>query len=169
MGPNASQADILDLGCGTGLFGVAARPWCHSLVGVDVSPGMLAVAASKSAYEDLVAADLLDHLRACDGDAFNAIVAADVLCYLGDLTELFEQAHRICRAGGIFGFSVENDFLATADYQLRSTGRFAHRVGYVRALAQRFGFAERVADQVTIRFENGSPVIGMVFLLAKPG
>ncbi len=150
------------------MFGVAAKPWCHSLVGVDVSPGMLAVAASKSAYEDLVAADLLDHLRACDGDAFSAIVAADVLCYLGDLTELFEQAHRVCRAGGIFGFSVENDPLATADYGLRSTGRFAHSAGYIRALAQRFGFAEREANPVTVRFENGSPVTGLVFLLVKP-
>ena len=95
-------------------------------------------------------------------------VAADVLCYLGDLTELFEQAHRVCRAGGIFGFSVENDPLATADYGLRSTGRFAHSAGYIRALAQRFGFAEREANPVTVRFENGSPVTGLVFLLVKP-
>ena len=35
---------VLDLGCGTGLAGVAIRPFCDRLVGMDLSSGMLEVA-----------------------------------------------------------------------------------------------------------------------------
>ena len=167
LGSAASTADILDLGCGTGLFGAAVRPWCGTLVGVDLSAGMLVVAAQKSIYDRLVEADLFDYLRACAADAFQVIVAADVLCYLGDLAELFEQAKRVCRAGGILAFSIEEDSGSAADYGLRPTGRFAHSAAYVRLLANRLWFAERLAEQVTVRFENGAAVEGRLFVLAK--
>ena len=38
---------VLDLGCGTGLAGAAFRPFCDWLVGVDLSPAMLAQARGK--------------------------------------------------------------------------------------------------------------------------
>jgi predicted TPR repeat methyltransferase len=38
---------VLDLGCGTGLAGAAFRPYCDWLVGVDLSPAMLAQARAK--------------------------------------------------------------------------------------------------------------------------
>ena len=167
LGPAAATADILDLGCGTGLFGSCAKPWCNSLVGVDLSPQMLAVAAGKSVYDSLVAADLTDYLRARAGDAFHALVAADVLCYLGDLTPLFGQAQRVCRPNGIFAFSVEEGPDLGAEYLLRPTGRFVHAATYIRSLAQRFHFVERVAQEVTVRYENGAAVVGRIFLFAK--
>src|SRR5882724_701396 len=36
--------DVLDIGCGTGLCGPLLRPWARTLVGVDLSPKMLAKA-----------------------------------------------------------------------------------------------------------------------------
>ena len=167
LGSAASKADILDLGCGTGLFGAEARPWCTTLVGVDLSAGMLAVAAEKFVYDRLVEADLFDYLRSSAADAFQIIVAADVLCYLGDLTELFEQAQRVCRAGGILAFLIEDNSGSAADYRLKPTGRFAHSAAYVRLLANRFWFAERHAEHVTVRFENGAAVEGRLFILTK--
>ena len=167
LGHDAAKADILDLGCGTGLFGSFAKSWCNSLVGVDVSPRMLAVAESKGIYSSLVEADLLDHLRASAGEAFQAIVAADVLCYLGDLAPLFEQARRVCGPRGIFAFSIEEEIDSDADYLLQPTGRFAHTASYVRSLARRCQLVERVAREVTVRYENGSAVAGRVFLLAR--
>ena len=38
----ASDLAVLDLGCGTGLCGLAFRPWASTLVGVDLSANMLA-------------------------------------------------------------------------------------------------------------------------------
>lgn len=167
LGPEASQSDILDLGCGTGLFGAVAKPWCNSLVGVDLSHRMLAAAANRSVYDSLVAADVIDYLRASAADAFHALVAADVLCYLGDLEPLFEQARRVCRPQGIFSFSIEEGPDLGADYLLRPTGRFVHTAAYIRSLARRYDFVERVAQEVTVRFERGSAVTGRLYLLAK--
>ena len=166
LGHAAPKADILDLGCGTGLFGTSAEPWCNSLVGVDLSPKMLALAAGKSVYDSLMAADAIDYLRASAADAFHAIVAADVLCYLGDLAPLFEQVQRVCRPHGIFSFSIEEGPDLGADYLLRPTGRFVHTATYIRSLARRFQFVERVAQEVTVRFERGSAVAGRIYLLS---
>ena len=51
LGSEASQADILDLGCGTGLFGASAKPRCNSIVGIDLSRRMLAAAATAGPAE----------------------------------------------------------------------------------------------------------------------
>ena len=44
---------MLDLGCGTGLGGAAFRPFVDRLVGVDLSPAMIAQAAAKGLYDRL--------------------------------------------------------------------------------------------------------------------
>src|SRR5258706_82248 len=56
--------DMLDLGCGTGLAGAAFRPSVHRLVGVDLSAGMVAVAAAKNIYDRIETGDLLQFLQA---------------------------------------------------------------------------------------------------------
>ena len=53
---------VLDLGCGTGLGGAAFRPFADRLVGVDLSPAMIAQAAAKGIYDRLVSADIADFL-----------------------------------------------------------------------------------------------------------
>ena len=47
------MSTVLDAGCGTGRVGVelAATGWDGTLVGVDLSAGMLAVAAETAYYE----------------------------------------------------------------------------------------------------------------------
>lgn len=50
-----THLDILDAGCGTGLCADVLRPYAKSLVGVDLSPQMLALAAKQQIYDQLVA------------------------------------------------------------------------------------------------------------------
>jgi predicted TPR repeat methyltransferase len=45
VGPDRQGLDVMDLGCGTGLCGPLFRDMAGTLVGVDLSPGMLAVAS----------------------------------------------------------------------------------------------------------------------------
>ncbi len=67
---------VLDIGCGTGeVGGHLARSGLTVIDGIDLSPEMLAVAAGKSIYRGLFAADL--HGRLPDGlGTYSAMVSA---------------------------------------------------------------------------------------------
>ena len=60
--PGVHFASVLDLGCGTGLGGAAFRPFVDRLVGVDLSPAMIAKARGKGLYDRLDRADIDDFL-----------------------------------------------------------------------------------------------------------
>ena len=53
---------IMDLGCGTGLFGIEIRQFCEHLEGVDLSEKMLDKAKEKNIYNNLIKQDILDYL-----------------------------------------------------------------------------------------------------------
>src|SRR5919197_2454795 len=52
----------LDLGCGTGLGGAAFRPYVDWLIGIDLSPAMIAQARAKGIYDRLAVSDLQNFL-----------------------------------------------------------------------------------------------------------
>ena len=92
--------DVVDLGCGTGrwlkaLQGAGAR----SLLGVDASPEMLALAQSKLAgVANLVCADCGSvSLEASSADV---ILANFVLSYVADAAHVLETVSRALRPGG---------------------------------------------------------------------
>ena len=70
---------ILDAGCGTGLCGLSVRPHAARLVGVDLSPGMLAAARAAENYDAGVGAEVTEYLSA-PGDMCEAVGAAAALC-----------------------------------------------------------------------------------------
>jgi predicted TPR repeat methyltransferase len=164
-GDNARLPHVLDLGCGTGLCGVLFKPMASHLVGVDLSPRMIERARGRRVYDDLYVAEALAFLAA--GGPFDAIVAADVLLYLGELAPLFAAATRVTAPGGLLAFSIETH--DGAGYRLMPSGRFAHSVVYIRQLAAAHGLEEKHAAAVTIRQENRQPVAGQVFVLRRAG
>ena len=116
--------DILDLGCGTGLCGPLLRPMARTLVGVDASPEMTRKARARLVYDQLEIGDIVDVLKKSP-IAFDLLVAADVLVYLGDLTPFFEAAVSALRPGGMLIFSVEGDDGDRFRMQT-ATRRFSH-------------------------------------------
>jgi predicted TPR repeat methyltransferase len=95
-------------------------------------------------------------------------VAADVLVYLGELTNLFGAVAGALRPGGMFAFSVEA--AAEGDFRLLATQRFAHSTAYLRRLARVNGMAVNVTREAVIRQEKGEDVMGILMLLtAEPG
>ncbi len=99
-------ANILDLGCGTGLCAPFLQQLGDRLTGVDLSRRMLEKASARALYSDLVeaeAGDFLDHSR----DRFDLVVAADFVPYFGDLAILFEKTARVLKPGGLFAFNAE--------------------------------------------------------------
>jgi predicted TPR repeat methyltransferase len=127
----------LDLGCGTGLAAAGLRPLCSRLVGVDVSPAMLAVAQRKALYDELIERDVLDYLRGA-AHVFDLIVAQDVFPYVGALTEPLQAARRIAAPGAVLVFTLEST--DAGDWRLGAGVRYAHSEVHVRHEAAQAGW-----------------------------
>lgn len=159
----ARDLDILDLGCGTGKCGLAIADRKRLLVGIDLSPKMLAAARARGLYDELYASEIHQWLRASPAGRFDLVIAADVLIYIGVITQLFEEVARVLRPSGWFAFSTEE--CEGVEFELRPTGRYAQSQDYVRRSAHAFAIIS--AEFTTLRVDRGQPIAGRLYLLAK--
>jgi predicted TPR repeat methyltransferase len=156
------QWDVLDLGCGTGLAGAAIAPQARSLVGVDLSGGMLAHAKARGIYHQLIQSDLLSALKAQADASQDIVLAADVFVYVGPVEEVMTEIRRVLRPGGHFGFSVELlPESAGMPLKLESTGRYSHANSHLVQLAAQSGFRIVVDNNIVLRLDNNKvPIPG---------
>jgi predicted TPR repeat methyltransferase len=140
-----SSTACLDLGCGTGLAGALLRKHCTGhLFGCDLSSSMIRIAESKGVYDAVpTCGDCVAYLRDQKASSADLIVAADVICYLHGLAELFSAAAAALASGGVFAFSTETCRLDEVRGGLppqgpgwleRTSERVAHCVEYVHYL-----------------------------------
>ena len=162
FGADRRFARALDLGCGTGLMGEVLRGRTDELVGVDLSPAMLAAAERKRIYDRLAVDDLVSFL-ATDERPFDLIVAADVFAYLDDLAPVLHLAAGRLAASGAIAFSVETH--AGHGVILRDTLRFAHGEPHVRAAAAEAALDVAYLAKASTRIEKNSPVEGLLAVL----
>ncbi len=155
---------IVDIGCGTGLAAPRLARFGGRLTGVDLSAGMLAKAAERGGYDDLVRADAAEYLLGQRG-RFDLIFAADVLIYLGDLSELFTAAARALRPGGVLAITTEIAPEAVPDgWKLLSSGRFSHSDHYIDRMA--FPAFDVIArETIALRREGLAAIDGRLHLL----
>jgi predicted TPR repeat methyltransferase len=148
-----ARFDVLDLGCGTGLSGLAFKPIATSLIGVDLSPKMLAKARELKVYDALVEGDVE---ALCLQRAFDIAVAADVLVYLGDLAKLFAVVREHLRPDGLWLFTTEKS--EAEDFGLGEKRRYRHSEAYLRRLADAHGFDVASLVECVTRYEAGVAV-----------
>ena len=141
----------IDLGCGTGLAGAALRERVDTLIGVDLSPRMIAKAREARLYDSLEVGDAVAFLGSPAARSADLIVAADVFAYIGDLSPIFEAVARALANGGWLAFSVETR--EGEGYRLGPAMRFAHSDPYVREAANRAGLRRPLLTHVSIRRE----------------
>lgn len=153
---------VLDLGCGTGLAGAAVRDLAQRLEGVDLSPAMIARARARGLYDSLEVAELSAALAVRPG-RFDLVLAADVLCYLGDLMPVFADVRAALRPGGLFACTVER--AAAPGFHLGAKQRYAHHPDTIAAWAAAAGFAVLSLSPESSRTEAGAPVPGLVAVL----
>jgi predicted TPR repeat methyltransferase len=158
---------ILDAGCGTGLCGLFLRPHAARLVGVDLSPGMLAEARAAENYDELVEAELTEYLSA-PGDRFDVVVAADALCYFGSLETVFAGVASRLSPDGRFTFTLEllREAVPTG-YRLNFHGRYSHTEDYVRQTLRGAGLRALSVDECELRMETGVPVVGLLVVCTR--
>lgn len=160
--------DVLDAGCGTGLCGPYLRPVAKTLVGVDLSPGMLRVAKEKNLYDVLHEGRIDDFLKQ-NVSAFDLVVLADVLIYFGDLRDLIESSSRSLRQGGTIAVSIECIEREQPDdtYALQPSGRYRHSTEYVHRLFRNAGFSIEKSAPFAIRMEVNEPVKGCIVVAKR--
>jgi predicted TPR repeat methyltransferase len=151
----SERFDLLDLGCGTGLSGVAFQDLARSLSGIDLSPRMLEKAQATGAYTLLAEGDV-ERLPPGFEGPYGIILAADVLVYLGDLEALFVSVRRRIGPDGLWLFTTERG--DTVDFELGPKRRYRHSEAYLRGLAERHGFDVSSLVECVCRFEAGTPV-----------
>jgi predicted TPR repeat methyltransferase len=167
LGEGARELDVADLGCGTGLVGDLVRPWARSLVGCDLSVGMLRRARLRGCYDVLHHAELSAFLRARH-TAYDLVVCADTLCYLGDLQAVTRAVACALRPGGIFVATVERLDDPTRPWRLTPTGRYAHGAEHLRAVSALAGLSDATTTPVHLRLEAGEPVEGLLWSARRP-
>ncbi|KAJ1456744.1 S-adenosyl-L-methionine-dependent methyltransferase [Pelagophyceae sp. CCMP2097] len=162
---------VLDVGCGTGLAGLALREAGlvgRRMVGLDLAKNMCAEAAARRlndgqlVYDDVELGDAedgraVDKLLAMDPDTagrrFDVVVAADVFASIGDLGPALRTFHAALAPGGDAVFSCEDRPAAAAGetgWRLERSGRYTHAAAYVREAAAEAGFVVVEAERAVV-------------------
>ena len=164
-------SSLLDLGCGTGLTGERFAAHCQSMTGIDLSAKMVEIARSKQLYQDLQVGEIIGFLDTAPAHhTHELVIAADVLPYIGDLTELFVSVVRVVKTSTLFCFSVEDERTDAARDQplLRASGRFSHSPHYVKTCAEKTGWLVIAAQQLDLRKERNGWIRGCIYALKRP-
>lgn len=155
---------IIDLGCGTGLSGMPFRAYAARLEGADLSPGMLQQAAMRGIYDHLWQGEIHAVLRGLPPASFDAIIAADTLNYIGDLSDLFRLAQALLKPGGEFLFTSE---VGSGGFVLTRSGRYQHDHAYLLdCSAGLFMLADSL--EAPLRVEAGQAQLGRAYRFIKP-
>jgi len=158
--PPQGHLVVLDAGCGTGLCGPLLRPYAERLIGVDLSPKMLAKAVGRQAYEELVEAELVGYLEQKPA-SFDLVVSADTLVYFGDLEPFLQAARNALLPGGHLVFTLEKGGDGQG-FKLNIHGRYSHALDYVGTALAGAGLRSVSIEEATLRKEAGEPVPGLV-------
>jgi predicted TPR repeat methyltransferase len=159
-------ASMLDLGCGTGLAGEAFRAIVDRLVGVDLSPGMIAEAKKKCLYDRLVVADMMQFLseETRDRVQYELVLAADVFVYAADLHQVIAGICGTMAPQGLLAFTVET--YAGDAVILGEKLRYAHGEPLVRTVLSANGLETIHLEHAATRTEGGVPLPGLVVIAA---
>lgn len=148
------EADVLDLGCGFGRVAGALAPRCRSVMGLDVSAGMIAEARARFGGVENLRFEQTggEDLGRLDNAMFDLVLAIDSFPYLVQagasvVRRHLQDAHRILRQQGalvILNLSYEGD-----DWDA------AHAVEW----AASHGFRLALADPAPFRLWDGSAYV----------
>lgn len=153
---------IMDLGCGTGLFGIEIKQFCEYIEGIDLSEKMLRKAQEKNIYNKLIKQDIITYLST-ESLNFNYFVSTDVFIYIGDLSNVFQLIKSRNKIGGKLAFSTE-DYDGDGFF-LEKTGRYSHSKKYIEGLCEKYGYQLQYFENLPLRKDNDQYIRGGLYLL----
>jgi predicted TPR repeat methyltransferase len=155
----------IDLGCGTGLGAGAFHKEVDHFIGIDLSPGMIEQARASGLYAELEVNDMVEGLRNKPDAGAHLLLAADAMCYVGDIVPVLAEARRVLAPGGVLAFTLETH--RGEGIVLGAGLRYAHAAEYVRGQILAAGLAVAHLEQASPRNEDNEPVQGLVVVAAK--
>jgi predicted TPR repeat methyltransferase len=164
-GQTAIPGPVLDLGCGTGLVGVALLGLTEAgLCGVDISRNMITQTRAKGIYTELHQAEFSAALASIE-TRYALVAAADLFCYFGDLTEPLQAAAARLGDAGLMMFSVELAPEASG-WHLGDSGRYRHSLAYVTSALRDAGLSAVSIAPEPLR-QNAGDWVGGLFVIAR--
>lgn len=154
---NVHFRNAIDLGCGTGLSGLAFHQLIDRLTGIDLSPQMIELAKQRHIYDVLQTGDLVELLNKSE-DKYDLFIATDVLVYIGNLRPLFKAIQSHALPGALFVCLTES--IPEGTYILRQSGRYAHSRSHIQSLADEHHFTIEFCQPAAIRVEKGQGIMG---------
>jgi len=153
---------IMDLGCGTGLFGMEIKQFCKHLEGIDLSGKMLDKAKEKNVYNKLIKQDIVDYLSNAIFN-FDYFILTDVFIYIGDLSDVFRLIKSRNKTGGKLAFSTEDH--DGDGFFLEQSGRYSHSKKYIENLCKTFGYELRHFETQALRKSKNRHISGGLYIL----
>lgn len=144
---------VLDAGTGTGIAAAAARGDGRQITGVDLAPGMLAIASSDIEGPTFLQADF--SALPFDDATFDVVIASHALLFAGDRVAALREWLRVTRPGGRLSLSVPGptDRTPTSIYAeiydshgIDTSDRYPTRER-LAALASRAGWVDIATDE----------------------
>ena len=133
----AKQLRTLDVGSGTGLAGLElnALGFTH-LDALDYSPQMLAVAAHRGVYKNIIEADLNQMLDIPD-DTYDAMICTGTFTHAHVSAKCLDELFRILKPAGHFACTVHNDIWHTEGFEEKTTA--LSKTGLLKTVNQELG------------------------------
>ena len=125
---------------------------------------MLQVAESKNIYDKLIAGDITTELPLITNQ--DLILAADVLTYFGDLSNIINQCYNSLNSKGLIGFTLES-LHSKQQYTLQHSIRYAHNYEYILQALTNAGFINININSCTLRQQFKQPVNGYAIIAEK--
>lgn len=131
---------LLDFGCGTGQLCLQLLPECHSVLAMDVAPGMIQQLDAKLAKDGTPnvttwCGDIVDG-AACPAqdDSFDLVVSGSVITFAPDLPATLKRLTQVTKPGGLaVHFAFGSD--PKSDQAPRPQGR-ADMLGYEDGMSE---------------------------------
>ncbi|ETX13425.1 hypothetical protein OCH239_10610 [Roseivivax halodurans JCM 10272] len=118
LAPHLMPRDaVLDVGCGTGLFGQAMRSHgSFRMVGLDISAESLRLATELDLYERLVEHDLQKLPLPVEENSMAGAASIGVLTYIENAADMLRDLCRCVRPGGVITFTQRTDRWTDLDF-----------------------------------------------------
>lgn len=120
-----SGQKVLDLATGTGLVAIPAAKKVAptgSVIGVDVSPGMLSQAREKIAVEGINNLELIEadvELINFEPEQFDLIFCCSAIVYISDISEILNKCYDWVKPGGYLAFTTPDKTSYLAEIRVK--------------------------------------------------